>query len=68
MDLKGDFALEPEVGSDMPRQLATHGIEAHVALPDQQFFFGSAECIQFKDDGHLVAVADNRREAHAAAM
>lgn len=67
MDLNGDFALEPEMPPDMPELLGKRGIEARFATDQQRFFFGSAECIEVREDGVLFAVADDRREASAAA-
>lgn len=68
MDLKGNFALEEEIGADMVERLAALGIEARFAQPEQRFFFGSAECVMCGPDGLLTAAADFRREADAAAL
>jgi gamma-glutamyltranspeptidase len=67
MDLKGNFALEPEIEADMPARLAALGVEARPATEDQRYFFGSAECITLDPQRGLLAVADFRREAAAAA-
>ena len=67
MDLKGNFALEPEIEPDMPRRLAALGVEARPATEDQRYFFGSAECITLDPKDGLLAVADFRREAAASA-
>jgi gamma-glutamyltranspeptidase/glutathione hydrolase len=67
MDLQGNFALEPEIEADMPKRLAALGVEARPATEEQRYFFGSAECIAFDPKDGLLAVADFRREAAAAA-
>jgi len=67
MDLKGNFALEPEIEADMPARLAALGVEARPATEDQRYFFGSAECVTLDPQRGLLAVADFRREAAAAA-
>lgn len=68
MDLKGNFTLEHEMDACLPEKLAAVGIEARVAARDQRYFFGSAECISIEPSGDLLAVADFRREAEAAAL
>jgi len=68
MDLKGNFTLEDAFGVTMVEALASRGIDARVATPDQRFFFGSAECVEIGRDGSLTAAADYRREAAAGAI
>lgn len=65
MDLKGSLLLESEIGTGVAEELATLGLPAKIA-PEQRSFFGSAECIHATAVS-LTAVADLRRNAHAAA-
>jgi len=64
MDLEGQLLLEPEIGADVADALAARGLNTRIAA-EQRTFFGSAECIEYVQDG-LSAVADHRRNAGVA--
>jgi gamma-glutamyltranspeptidase/glutathione hydrolase len=67
MDVAGNFVVEPEIADAVVDELNARGIAVKKATAAQRFFFGSAECIRITDAG-LQAVADDRRDATAAAI
>jgi gamma-glutamyltranspeptidase len=67
VDLAGSLIVEPDMPDDTLTQLEKYGFIVRRAAANS-LFFGSAECVERRPDGGLVAVADNRREAYALAL
>ncbi len=67
MDLSGGALLEDAMTQQMFDAINKLGIAGTRGAKGSPFF-GSAECIERLPGGGIVAVADNRREAHAIAF
>lgn len=67
MDLAGGVLLEEDMPQSICDGIKRLGINAGRGAKGSPFF-GSAECIERLPGGGIVAVADNRREAHAIAL
>ncbi len=62
----GDFLIEPFFPASMPEQLARYGHKARRG--GDPYFFGSAKCIEWLDNGNLAGAGDHRREAFVAGV
>jgi gamma-glutamyltranspeptidase len=67
MDLEGRTIVEPDFPAAVFDELNALGHEVGRGVAGSPFF-GSAECVERLSDGSLLAVADDRREAAAAAL
>ncbi len=62
----GDFLIEPFFPEAMPEQLARYGHKARRG--GDPYFFGSAKCIEWLENGNLAGAGDHRREAFVAGI
>ncbi len=67
MDLSGTVIVEPELPQETLAALEAMGLCVRRGVSGSPFF-GSAECVERLPQGGLLAVADDRREAHAIAL
>lgn len=67
MDLDGNAIVEPEMPDATFAGLRAIGVQVHRGAKGSPFF-GSAECVERLPNGGVLAVADDRREAHAIAV
>jgi gamma-glutamyltranspeptidase len=67
MDLGGNTIVEPELPDAPLEGLKALGVTAARGAKGAPFF-GSAECVERLPGGGVLAVADDRREAHAIAV
>lgn len=67
MDLQNCVIVEPNFSDSVRTALEGSGIPASHGERGSPFF-GSVECVERLPDGRLIAVADDRREAHAVAL
>lgn len=67
MDLQGRTIVEPDFPAGLFDELNGLGHDVARGVAGSPFF-GSAECVERLADGSLLAVADDRREASAAAL
>lgn len=66
MDLAGGVIVEPDMPETMLQSLVKLGVPVSRGAQGSPFF-GSVECVERLPSGGMVAVADDRREAHAIA-
>jgi len=67
MDLNGAVIVEPEMTDATVDALRGLDISVRCSASGSPFF-GSVECVERLAGGGLLAVADDRREAHAIAI